>query len=305
MDGITKDNKLESLQTDRTNIVPLSDIVVPSTPNPAKGKFAYNKNDDLLYYADGTQWQKLLGESTTIVSGDVIGPITNTTVIKINGQSVPAGTVTGQILQYNQTTNSWELNSNTPPTEGQVLQYTSGKWEPVFLSIIPTIGNVAITYPIPGVSPPTANNWNFFSQGGNILYNSGEQLSASWITVSGTSFVDVRMWWTISQTVVGAWVTAEVLLTREFLYLGIPLWNDIAHLPGGDVPSPPSASTTHPLNLNARVRTNINQEGVPDPVWWTGIGIENFQLNMTVSIPATVTYDTLINFSYSTNLVYP
>ena len=301
MNGIVKDSKLESLQIDRTIIIPLSDIVVPSTPNPAKGKFAYNKNDDLLYYADGSQWQKLLGESTTFVSGDVIGPITNVKVVKINDQSIPAGEVTGQILQYNQSTNSWELNSNTEPSDGQILQYTFGKWIPTTPSIIPTSGNVALTYPIPGVSPPTANNWNFFTSPGNFLcppppaFPCYQELSACWLTFSGHSFVDVRFLYQISQTVAGNWITAEFGLPLDLAYLGVPLWNNVSAVPGGDVPSPPSATTTHPINIIAKVRMNTGYQGYPDPVWWSN----STTLSSTVSIGSALTYTAWFNFSYT------
>ena len=54
-----------------------------------------------------------------------------------NQQLLPSGTVTGQILEWDQLTKKWLLNSNTAPVAGMTLVWTGTNWQPTAASGYP------------------------------------------------------------------------------------------------------------------------------------------------------------------------
>lgn len=297
MDSVVKQNRLNSVSTANEKYFPLG-VVSQGPPTlgtayPLKGRMMYNPSDGALYYADGTRWIKLLTSSNLVFNGDVVGPITNTVVQKINGQSFPSGTITGQVVEYDQVTNSWILNSITPPSEGDVLQYISGKWEPSPSPVTLSFGNVSATYNLIG----GPNTWFFYTNiiPPNFITSWGVQIDAHWVTIGGRHLVDIRIYWTASQfDGISGYVGIEGNLIQEFSFLGIPLYTSLSQVPGGIVQSPPSANTNYPPNLNVKTTTNIGIQFVPNVTMVDFQNIEIFLLE-----PGTLTYNTLMNFSYA------
>lgn len=56
---ITKDKAVSTINIEDMSVLPLRGIDSSVSPSPVKGRFVYNKLDDSLYYADGTQWKQL------------------------------------------------------------------------------------------------------------------------------------------------------------------------------------------------------------------------------------------------------
>ena len=76
---------VNSLKVSTSDIIPIIDI---SKHTPLKGSIAYNKNDDLLYYATGTEWLLMGGLGLT-------------------------GSNYSDYIFWNDTTSKWEVDGNT------------------------------------------------------------------------------------------------------------------------------------------------------------------------------------------------
>lgn len=158
-------SRIEKASNVSTSVVSTSTVIprvaTVSFP-PIEGSLAYNTPDDNIYYADGVLWHKLLNDQT-VLAGDVTGPYNANTVVKIQNQSVPAGTVSGQILEF-LSPNSWVLNSNLSPANGNLLMWSGTRWVPV--GGTPSAGQVPIATSATsftwGTLPPPAANANAF-----------------------------------------------------------------------------------------------------------------------------------------------
>lgn len=134
---VIRDTKVS---TSSSNLATTLPKIVVASKDPVKGNLAFNTLDEKLYFADGEVWHKI-SDDTDLLAGDVVGPIEDNTVIKIQNQPV----------------------SDTQPSSNQVLTFTGSQWEPV----TPTSsGGVTVTYQGDPIGPPGGiDTLAFYGQG--------------------------------------------------------------------------------------------------------------------------------------------
>ena len=284
---LSSDEKSVTVTVSGQTTIPLSKINIVEGPpdygalHPTKGQVIYNPTDEALYFANGARWDKILTESNLFFDGDVTSPVTNTQVHDLNGQTLSPGTVQGQILEYNQGGNNWETNSNTAPSEGDVLIFSSGKWTLLSNPTTLSVGNVTMTYPkaelvpfnyydserfmtVEGPEGPKA--WVFKTKypyipipmGGDSEYGTAIQFDAHWLSMGAKAIVDIRAYTKIEfgigeiPPVPPLIVTWGVKTTLQ--YYNIPVYPP-GSIPGEYLPLIPPQETPvlYPSELNVSI----------------------------------------------------
>lgn len=142
---LSKDPNITTLHVQQRSVLPKV-VVAPLAPE--QGSLALNTPDNSLYYADGVGWRRLL-DSQVALAGDVTGPITSNTVVRLQNRPILA----------------------TAPTANQFLVSNGISWAPTSLATITRVHEDFCQGAVSPALPPATvpNQFARFSNRVNII----------------------------------------------------------------------------------------------------------------------------------------